>query len=61
VNNQRLVETYLARAQELEDSAQRVEKFSPSMQASQRRRGAATLRDEAAWWRAYAQDISRVA
>jgi len=56
-----LVETYLARAQELEDSAQRVEKFSPSMQASQRRRGAATLRDEAAWWRAYAQDISRVA
>ena len=42
MNNQRLVQTYLARARELEDSAQRVEKFSPAMQMSQRRRGAAT-------------------
>ena len=53
--NQRLAETYLARARELEDYALRADQNPPSNRLSARWRDTAFLRREAAWWRAYAQ------
>jgi hypothetical protein len=61
MSNQRLAETYLARARELEDHAQRVEQNPPSVHMSPRWRDTAFLRREAMWWRAYAQDLAKAA
>jgi hypothetical protein len=61
MTNQHLAETYRARAQELEDHAQRVERNPPSIRMSPRWRDAAFLRSEAAWWRAHAQALARAA
>jgi hypothetical protein len=61
MTNQRLAETYLARAQELEDYAQRVEQNPPSIHTSPRWRDTAFLRREAAWWRAHAQAVAEAA
>ena len=61
MTNQRLAETYLARAQELEDHAQRVEENPPSIRMSPRWRDTAFLRREAAWWRAHAQALAEAA
>ena len=44
MSNQRLVETYLARARELEDHAQRVEQNPPLIHMSPRWRDTAFLR-----------------
>ena len=44
------VECYLARAAELEARAQRIAARMPSF--------AQMLRNEAAWWRAYARDLA---
>ena len=61
MTNQRLAETYLAREQELEDYAQRVEQNPPSIHTSPRWRDTAFLRREAAWWRAHAQAVAEAA
>jgi len=61
MTNQRLAETYLARARELEDSADRLERIAPSASGTQRRRDTTFLRREAAWWRAYAQALAEAA
>ena len=61
MTNQRLAETYLARARELEDHAQRVEKDPPSINMSPRWRDTAFLRREAAWWRAHALALAEAA
>ena len=61
MTNQRLAETYRARAQELEDHVQRVEQNPPSIHMSPRWRDAAFLRREAAWWRAHAQALAGTA
>ncbi len=61
MTNQRLAETYLARARELEDYAQRVEKNPPSIHVSPRWRDTVFLRREAAWWRAHAQALAEAA
>jgi hypothetical protein len=61
MSNQRLTEAYLARAQDLEDHAQRLDQSPPSIQLSPRRRDAGFLRREAMWWRAYAQDLAKAA
>jgi hypothetical protein len=61
MSNQRLAETYLARAQELEEHAQRVEKEPPSFNMSPRWRDTTFLRREAAWWRAHAQALAEAA
>jgi hypothetical protein len=58
MTNQRLAETYLARARELEDFAQRVEQTSPSIRLSPRWRDTKFLRREAASWRAHAQALA---
>jgi hypothetical protein len=58
MTNQRMVETYLARARELEDFARRVEETSPSIRLSPRWRDTNFLRREAASWRAYAQTLT---
>jgi hypothetical protein len=59
MTKQRLAETYLARARELEDFARRVEQTSPSIRLSPRWRDTAFLRREAASWRAYAQALAQ--
>ena len=59
MTNQRLAETYLARARELEDFVQRVEQTSPSIRLSPRWRDTKFLRREAASWRAYAQALTQ--
>ena len=61
MTNQRFAETYLARARELEDYAQRVEKNPPSIRMSPRWRDMAFLRREAAWWRAHARALAETA
>jgi hypothetical protein len=61
MTNQRLAETYLARARELEDHAQRIEENPPSIRMSPRWRDTAFLRREAAWWRAHAQALAEAA
>ena len=61
MSNQRLAETYFARAQELEDHAQRVEVNPTSIRMSPRWRDTAFLRREAMWWRAYAQALAQAA
>lgn len=61
MTNQRLAETYLARARELEDCAKRVEQNPPSIRTSPRWRDIAFLRREAAWWRAHAQAVAGTA
>jgi hypothetical protein len=61
VSNQRLIETYLARARELEDHALRVEQNPPSIRSSPRWRDTAFLRREAAWWRAIARNLIEAA
>jgi hypothetical protein len=61
MTNQRLAETYLARARELEDYARRVEENPPSIRMSPRWRDTAFLRREAAWWRAQAQALAEAA
>jgi hypothetical protein len=61
MTNQRLADTYLARARELEDYAQRVEKNPPPVHTSPRWRDTAFLRREASWWRAYAQAVAEAA
>ena len=61
MTNQRLAETYLARARELETCAQRVEENPPSSRISPRWRDTTFLRREAAWWRAYAQALAEAA
>jgi hypothetical protein len=58
MTSQRLAETYLARARELEDHAQRVERNPPSIRMSPRWRDTTFLRREAAWWRAHAQALA---
>ena len=59
MSKQNLAQTYLARACELEACAQRVEKNPPSFRVSPRWRDTAFLRNEAAWWRAYAQALAK--
>jgi hypothetical protein len=54
MTNQRLAESYLARARELEDHAQRAEQNPPPIHTSPRWRDTTFLRREAEWWRAYA-------
>ncbi|MGA2487028.1 MAG: hypothetical protein ABSF49_13705 [Roseiarcus sp.] len=61
MTNQRLAETYLARARELEDCAKQVEQNPPSIRTSPRWRDIAFLRREAAWWRAHAQALVEAA
>jgi len=61
MTNQRLAEAYLARARELEDSAERLERTAPAAAGPQRRRDTTFLRREAAWWRAYAQTLVEAA
>jgi hypothetical protein len=61
MTKQRLAETYLARARELEDFARRVEQNSPSIRLSPRWRDTTFLRREAASWRAYAQALAEPA
>ncbi len=61
MSNQRLIETYLARARELEDHALRVEQNPPSIRSSPRWRDTAFLRREAAWWRAIARNLIEAA
>jgi hypothetical protein len=61
MTNHRLAETYLARARELEDCAQRVAANPPSIRVSPRWRDIAFLRREAAWWRAHAQALVEAA
>jgi hypothetical protein len=56
-----LAETYLARAQELEDFAERLERISSSASESERQRESTFLRREAAWWRAYARTLAESA
>jgi len=58
MTNQRLIETYLARARELEDHALRMEQNPPAIRMSPRWRDTAFLRREAAWWRAIAQSLT---
>ena len=58
MTNQRLAETYLARARELEECAQRVEQNPVPMRTSPRWRDIAFLRREAAWWRAHALSLA---
>jgi len=59
MSNQLLAESYLARAQELENCAQRVEQNPPSFRMSPRWCDTAFLRREAVWWRAYAQALAK--
>ena len=59
MTTQRLIKDCLARAQELEDYAQRLEQNPPSIRVSPRWRDAAFLRREAAGWRCRAQRVSR--
>jgi len=47
------VDAYFARAAELEARAQKLEARAPS--------SAALLRNEAAWWRAYARELAETA
>ena len=61
MTNQHLVETYLARARELEDHAKRVEENPPSIRMSPRWLDTTFLRREAAWWRAHAQALAEAA
>lgn len=61
MSSQRLAETYLARARELEDYAKRVEQNPPAHHTSPRWRDTAFLRREAAWWRAHAQAVVEAA
>jgi hypothetical protein len=61
MNTQRLIETYLARARDLEDNAQRLEQAPPSSSLSSRQRDTAFLRREAMWWQAYAQALAKSA
>jgi len=61
MTNQRLAETYLARARELEECAQRVERNPASIRTSPRWSDIAFLRREAAWWRAHAQALAEAA
>jgi hypothetical protein len=61
MTNQRLAETYLARARELEECAQRVEQNPAPIRTSPRWRDTAFLRREAAWWRAHAQTVAATA
>jgi hypothetical protein len=57
----RHADTYFARALELEECARRIEDHGPSLNLAPRWRGAGFLRREAAWWRAYAQDLVETA
>jgi hypothetical protein len=56
-----MIETYLARARELEEHAQRMEKNPPSIRMSPRWRDTVFLRREASWWRAMAQSLLEAA
>jgi hypothetical protein len=57
----RLIETYLTRARDLEDHAQRLEKNPPSLRLSPRPYDTAALRREAMWWHAYAEALAKSA
>jgi len=61
MTNQRLAESYLARARELEDYAQRAEQNPPQVHTPPRWRDTAFVRREAAWWRAYALSLGEAA
>jgi hypothetical protein len=55
MSNQHLIDTYLARACELEACALRVERDPPKINTSPRWSDAAFLRCEAQYWRAHAR------